>query len=410
MFFPYPVIEQLTPAQVESWERHFAGGGHERARNLEEGIWRRTQDPANAEQSGWSEDNQGRRRVVHYRYEYNLNHVFPVPRLVLDNLYLAVSFTAPAEEIAEYRQSIGQWLADGHWRDKGDVWAKGDLRFGLAEYDEHPQDERAGRATPEGFRSLDVTFITDEYAVPRTVRNLPWDVLRGGMRVKERRGNPSYAPDLSVLAELLPFQVEVGCGTSIEAGIPPLHFLHEVYRVTDRRDNALTQSHAFTMRPGDDALVREMLVSADLKAPDLVAMFRSCFVARPTAAHRALKALHDAGALVGPVITHNFDTLSARAGLEECFVRRYDQKEPPVPLLPESKALLVIGLHADRRAVQKRARAEGKKIVFLDTEGLEENGVFKEYPVEGAREGDVVVRREAIPALTELCELLGVTI
>ncbi|MFD4911561.1 hypothetical protein [Kitasatospora purpeofusca] len=95
----------------------------------------------------------------------------------------------------------------------------------------------------------------------------------------------------------------------------------------------------------------------------------------------------------------NFDTLSARAGLEECFVRRYDQKVPPVPLLKESRALLVVGLHADRRAVQKRARAAGKQIVFLDPEGLEENGAFKEYLVEGAREGDVIVRRCATEAL-----------
>ncbi|MFE4519368.1 hypothetical protein ACFRMQ_34900 [Kitasatospora sp. NPDC056783] len=255
MFFPYPVIEQLTEAQVRVRQEHFAGGGHERARNVEEGIWRRTQ-----------------------------------------------------------------------------------------------------------------------------------------------------------LKDLLPFQVEVGCGTSIEAGIPPLHFLHEVYRVTDRKDNALTQSHGFTMRPGDDALVREMLAGSDLKAPALVEMFRACFLARPTTAHRALKALHDSGAMIGPVITHNFDTLSARAGLEECFVRRYDQKIPPVPLLPEARALLVIGLHADRRAVQERARAQGKRIVFLDPEGLMEDGVFKEYPVEGAREGDVVVRREAIPALAELCALLEIPI
>ncbi|WP_405795282.1 hypothetical protein [Streptomyces sp. NBC_01506] len=47
-------------------------------------------------------------------------------------------------------------------------------------------------------------------------------------------------------------------------------------------------------------------------------------------------------------------------------------------------------------------------IRFVDPEGLLENGVFKEYPIEGAREGDVVVRQEAIPALERLRELLNV--
>ncbi|MFG2843489.1 hypothetical protein ACGF12_09980 [Kitasatospora sp. NPDC048296] len=153
-----------------------------------------------------------------------------------------------------------------------------------------------------------------------------------------------------------------------------------------------------------------MLLGADTKAPDLVTMFRACFLAEPTPAHHALKALHAAGHMVGPVITHNFDTLPARAGLHEVFVRRYDQKIPPVPLLPEARSLLVVGLHADRRAVQQRARETGMRIFFVDPEGLVENGAFKPYPIEGARTGDVVVRQLAIPALLRLCELLNVTV
>ncbi|MDH6707379.1 hypothetical protein P3T27_004116 [Kitasatospora sp. MAA19] len=302
------------------------------------------------------------------------------------------------------------WLDQGTWRSQGDgVWAKGDLRVTVTEYDDHPQDERAGRPTPAGFRSVDLRFVSEDFKVPRTVRNLPWDVLAGGMRIKDRRGEPTIAPDLTPILDFLPFQVEVGCGTSIEAGIPPLHYLHEVYRVTDRRDNTLTPSHAFTLSPEADTLIPEMLLSADTKAPDLVAMFRACFLAEPTAAHHALKALHTAGYLVGPVITHNFDALSARAGLPEVFVRRYDQKIPPVPLLPEARALLVVGLHADRRAVQQRAREMGMRIFYVDPEGLVENGTFKPYPIEGARTGDVVVRQAAIPALLRLCELLNVT-
>jgi hypothetical protein len=408
MFLPYPVVEQLSPQQVTTWEKHFAGNNHERPRAIEEGIWRRTQEPTNAQQSGWHADGSGRRRVVHYRYHYSLDYTFPVPRLALSDLYLFHSLTAPAAEIGAYRRDIADWLEQGRWREKIGVWRRGDLLATFTEYDEHPQDERAGRDTPAGFRSLDVSFTSEDFHIARTVRNLPWDVLVGGMRVKDQRGNPTIAEDLSGLLDYLPFQVEAGCGTSIEAGIPPLHFLHEVYRVTARTDNALTQSHPFILSPMTDTLVREMLTDPAGKAPDLVSMFKACFLAGPTPAHRALKALHDAGHMVGPVITHNFDVLSARAGLPECFVRRYDQKIPPVPLLDEAKALLVIGLHADRRAVQARAREKRMKIFYVDPEGLEENGAFKEYPIEGAREGDVVVRKEAIPALGRLCELLNV--
>ncbi|MGV9317624.1 hypothetical protein [Streptomyces sp. NPDC003660] len=77
----------------------------------------------------------------------------------------------------------------------------------------------------------------------------------------------------------------------------------------------------------------------------------------------------------GPVLQHNFDLLAARAGLAECFVRRYDQKIPPVPLLAEAR---------------------------------EEFGRYLPYPLEGPQDGDVVVRAEATPALVELCRQLGV--
>lgn len=411
MFFPHPVIEQLDDAQVATWEKHFAGAGHERPRAIEEGIWRRTQDPANAVQSGWSEDEQSRRRIVHYRYRYDLDYTFPVPRLVLAELYLYTSVLAPEAEIGEYRANVRSWLAEGGWRQVDDaVWSKGDLRVTVTAYDTHPQDERASRETPPGFCSLDVVFVSEDFTVTRTVRQMPWTVLAGGIRIKDQRGTPTYTDDLSELSKYLPFQVEIGCGTSVEAGVPPLHFLHRVYRVTERTDNIMKQTHPFVLSPQKDTLVREMLLDATAKADELVEMFRVSFLAEPTAAHHALKALHDAGHLVGPVLQHNFDLLAARAGLDEWFLRRYDQKIPPVPFRPEAKALLVIGLHADRRSVERRARERGMKVFFVDTEGLEEFGEYMPYPLEGPQDGDVIVKAGAIPTLAELCRQLGVTI
>ncbi|MFJ2906232.1 MULTISPECIES: hypothetical protein [unclassified Streptomyces] len=409
MFLPHPVIEQLDDAQVATWEKHFAGAGHERPRAIEEGIWRRTQDPANALQSGWTEDEHGRRRVVHYRYRYDLDFSFPVPRLVLADLYLYTSVLGPISEIDEYRDNVHAWLAEGRWRQIDDtMWAKGDLRVSVVPYGSHPQDERASRTTPAGFGSLDVVFVSEDFVVTRTVRQLPWNVLAGGIRIKDERGNPTYADDLSELKNFLPFQVEIGCGTSVEAGVPPLHFLHQAYRVTEQIDNVTKGMHPFVLSPQKDTLVREMLLDATGKADELVTMVRTSFLAEPTAAHRALKALHDAGHFVGPVLQHNFDLLAARAGLEECFVRRYDQKIPPVPFLPEAKALLVVGLHADRRSVQRRARERDMKVFYVDTEGLEEFGTYMPYPLEGPQDGDVIVKAEAIPTLVELCHQLGV--
>ncbi|MFI9311334.1 hypothetical protein [Streptomyces triculaminicus] len=414
MFLPHPVIDSLTPDQIRVWNAHFAPeAGEQRRPAIEEGVWRRTQDPANAEQSGWRQDESGRRRVVHYRLHYGLDRTQPVERLVLEELYLYVSWLAPADEIAGHRREVEKWLTDGRWKPTGDEdesWRRGDLHATIAAYTLHPQDERAGRDTPEGFTSVDVTIRSEDYSIARAVRNLPWDVLAGGMRVKEQRGDPAYADDLSGLLEHLPFVVEAGCGMSIEAGIPPLHWLHEVYRVTARAGNDLTQGYAFTLTPASDVLVKEVLTDTVRKVDDMVFMFRALFITEPTSGHRALKALHDAGHMVGPVATHNFDRLFARAELQEAFMRRYDQRTPHMPFPDDAQALLVIGLHADRREVQARARERGLKVFYLDTEGVTENGVHKEYLIEGARAGDVVVRSEATPALLHLAKLLNVNV
>lgn len=91
-------------------------------------------------------------------------------------------------------------------------------------------------------------------------------------------------------------------------------------------------------------------------------------------------------------------------------MRRYDQRTPHMPFPDDAKALLVIGLHADRRAVQARARKLGLKVFYLDTEGVIEHGVHRPYLIEGAREGDVVVRSGATPALLHLAQLLNVNV
>jgi hypothetical protein len=413
VLLPYPVIDPLTPEQSRVWVEYFSPETCGRRPSIEEGIWRRTQDRCNAEQSGWTEDENGRRRVVHYRLHYDLDQAQPLNRLVLTELYLYVSWLAPANEVAAHRHDLEKWLTEGRWRPADDDdrrWRRGDLYVTIAERAVHPQDERADRATPKGFTSIDVTVQSVDYVLPRASRNLPWDVLAGGMRVKEKRGIPQYAADLSGLLEYLPFVVEAGCGTSIEAGIQPLHWLHEVYRVTARQGNDLTQGYAFTMTPAADVLMQEILTDTERKVGDMVSMFRTLIEAEPTEAHRVLKSLYDAGHAIGPVATHNFDRLFARAGIPEAFMRRFDQKTPHMAYPEGAKALLVIGLHADRRDVQKRARERGLRIFYVDPEGITENGAHKEYLIEGAREGDVIVRSAAIPALRRLAELLTLEI
>ncbi|GAB2583726.1 hypothetical protein GCM10027168_15660 [Streptomyces capparidis] len=406
MDIPYIVIDQLTPQQLREWNAHF--GDADRPRYIEEGIWRRTQEKATARQSGWTCDDDARRRVIHYRYRYDLVPTTAAPAIGLTDLYLYHSVSAPSGEITEHEKAVHDALVTGGWRPTptGTMWTRRDLRCRITPHNTHPQDIAVGRRLPRHYRSLDVQITSVGYTPPPFIRQRPWNVLASGIRQKDRRGTPTLVHDLSTLADHLPFQAEIGCGTSVEADIPPLHRLHEIYRVTDRQDDD-PREHRFTLLPATDPLLHEVLTEPEEKADELTEMFRSCFLADPTPAMHALKTLHDAGHMVGPVITHNFDVLAARAGLDECFVRRYDQMVPDVEFADGAKALLVIGLHADRRKVQARARERGMRIVYLDPEGFWNNGTFMPYPLEGPQDGDLVCRKPAGKGLPELVTLLA---
>lgn len=397
MKFPY-VVCPLDDQLVRRWQKHYEMPSG-RNLKLEEGLWRRTQDPRNAEESGWRGLDDCRRRLFHYRYTYDLVDRGSEKALGLVSLYIMYCITYPRDEVAGVRAAIDRSLSEGGWRRRSEqsVWECGSLEAELLDFERHPKDLEVGARLPGGYCSLEVTIRSRGEASGPVERNMPWDVLRRGMRVKDRREEPELIPDLGLLERFLPFHVEVGCGLSMESGIPPLHYLHDLYRVSNRSDNT------FVLGEDDDVIPR-LLASPKAALRDLTHMYRSCFLAEPSAAHRDLKTLADRGLLVGPVMTNNVDALLARTGLRELHLRRYDQDIPHVDFDPRAKALVVIGSHADRRRVQRRARDKGLQVFFIDPEGYWENDRFTPYPLEGARSTDCLCHSAAGPVLRALVE------
>ncbi|WP_199743028.1 SIR2 family protein [Nocardia stercoris] len=390
------VVAQLDPELVRRWNVNYASG-QDRRWDVEEGLWRRTQHPDNATESGWTGPDDARRRILHYRYRFDVYNGV----LRLADFYLLMSVAAPAEELVRRTTAVMAALESGSWTPAGgQSWSRGNLVCRYRTYGAHPRDIDSGRTLPDSYRCADLMIRSDRFVPDDALDALPWQVLDGGMRAKDQRGAPRLVPDLASLTEYLPFQVEVGCGMSMEAGVPALHRLHEIYQVTDR------ESGAFVLRPDEDSFAAWLLADPDSAMPTLTDMFYRCLLAEPTAGYRALRALAEAGHLVGPVITNNFDGLAVRAGLQQCYVRRYDEAVPPVPWEPSARSLLVVGSHADRRKVQERARKRGLKVFYLDPEGYWEKGQFVSYPIEGVRDSEVLCRRPAGAALTELAALL----
>lgn len=406
MKMPTPILSSLSKEYMERWTQYYVQPS-DRKRTQEEGIWRRTQTPYNAEESGWTCPSDQRRRIVHYLNDFDAIQYDEQMALVISRIYLYYSLSLPCDEIEFDRIRLFDALAQGGWKNLSSeheqtVWKYGDLLCTTVEWEIHPEDRRANRLLPYNYQSLDVIIQTPE--VGNVLPLLPWEVLSKGMRVKDVRGQPLEVNDLSVLYELQPFHVEIGCGASIEAGVPALNYLHDLYRVTDRNTGQ------FIFGGQHDDLIPRLLCHPTLEVPRLGEMFSSAFTAELTIAHRALRLLFEKGYIVGPIMTNNFDGLIHRCGLPELFLRRYDEIVPSVQFDDRARSILVIGSHADRRRVQERARAKGLQVVFLDTEGYWDDGDFVSYPLEGPQNTDILCRKSATEGLVDLCKGFGIQV
>jgi hypothetical protein len=244
--------------------------------------------------------------------------------------------------------------------------------------------------------------VTDGYRLPGGWAERPWHVFYDvGLRRVLPRGKPRLI-EPEEIADYLPAQLELGCGPSIEAGIPHLSNLHRIYGVSH-------SDYRFVYRVEHDAVI-QILASPEAKYREMTDMYRACMVAGETDFYRAISDLSRRGMLVGPVITNNFDCQCADLGLPEISLRRYDW-EPYYPTIshdPRARSLLVVGVHADRRLVQMRARERGLKVVFVDPEEyVSPDGTKIHYPVEAPQDEDLFVRATAHDAFTRVHRALS---
>ncbi len=403
MKFPVVVEHDLTDRQIERYRRHIDSDESGWHRRFTESIWRRHQHPSNARLSGWQSDADRKKRLVHFYDEYGLEG----RNFVLRHAYLHLILSLPREHVDEYRAAIAAGLAEGGWRREAaaapeERWRRGSLTAVLCHRPAHPEELAHDDPRPEGHASLDVVVRSDGYALPADWARRPWEVFyRVGLRKKLQREEPRMV-DAAALAEHLPAQVELGCGPSIEAGIPHLSTLHRIYGVS-RAD------YSFIFRAADDGLLT-LFRDPETKFREMTEIYRACLVATPTPFYRRLEDLWRRGLLVGPVVTNNFDCQCADLGLPEISLRRYDWGPyyPTIVHDPRARSLLVIGVHADRRLVQMRARAQGLRVLFIDPEAyVAPDGSAIPYPVEAPQRDDLFVRATADAAFAELHRELG---
>lgn len=397
MKFPFTLIPDLTDAQLERYRRHVDSDESGWHRRFTESIWRRHQHPSNARLSGWTGPDDKKRRLLHFFDEYGVEG----RAFVLRHAYLVMNVTLPREHVDEYEHTIHEGLKLGGWEARGGRFVRGDLEATLTRRAVHPMDVARQNALPAHFENLDVVVKTASYRPPDGWAERPWRVFFDvGLRKTLTRQQPTLI-EPERLAEFFPAQLELGCGPSIEAGIPHLSTLHRIYGVSKA-------DYGFIFRAEHDGLL-SLFKDPEAKYREMTDIYRACLVAGSTEFYSVLQRLHREGHLVGPVITNNFDSQCAVLGLPEVSLRRYDWGPyyPTIDYDRRAKSLLVVGVHADRRLVQLRARERGLTVVFVDPEAyIAPDGSQIPYPVEAPQAADFFVRATAKEAFTRLSRVV----
>ena len=250
-------------------------------------------------------------------------------------------------------------------------------------YERHPFDTRV----PHGD-DFHLDFLARAGHVPAQAYPTPWNVLASGFRTIDDTEPPQRDDNADHFLHHAPYHAEIGSGLSMEAGIPPLARLHQLFGVQDSHGRSLFDlgdlAHTFAEDPLN-------------AVPALTQQFLADFYSQPTGAHRILADLIAQGVVIAPVLSHNFDSLLERAGIPTVRLRRFDLIIPPVSFSSRARGHLVIGSHADRRLVRQRARHRGIVVYFIDPETLL-RGEDK-YVLEGTRRDDLHCRRSATQAL-----------
>jgi hypothetical protein len=244
----------------------------------------------------------------------------------------------------------------------------------------HPVDELDGRQFPKGYENASFTFSFNDNAIPGAYANLPWEVLRSGIRAKDPPTAPKILNSLSEAGDIFPAHVEIGCGPSVGCGVPPLCDLHGIFKVTNHGDGR------FILGTGmGDTLIGELLSSPYSFLGKACGFFVRLVEARPNAFFQSLKRMVSKGLVIEPIFTNNFDRLLAASGLQSHFLRRYDESNiiPDIQFDNGAKSLIVVGVHADRRKLWAAARKNGMTVLHIDPETYSVCGKKVAYPIEG---------------------------
>lgn len=369
MKLPLVLEPSLGPEEVRNFHSRIV------PHSPNETIWGRHQLSQNRQLSKWRSSGDRRKRSLHVVDEFTLVGT----AFCLKSCYLAFSICNTRDRVEEYRQAFEEAQLVGGWHNG----ERGDLRV-----------DCACRAVDEEYWSFAATVCSRDFPVTPALMERPERVFQFGVRKPKPRGKPEYVSPADLL-RWLPCQLMVGSGPSLEAGVSPLHSLHEIYGVCKH-------DYEFIFDAAEDGVVG-FLARPEEKYREALQIYIRILKAPLTEFHRVVARMAQQGLVIPPVISTNFDALVASAGVREESVRSFapERVYPQVSFAAGIRSLWVVGYHADRRFILEQARARGLKVVFIDPEHY----AGEDYPLEAPQDGDLILRASATEAFRRLAEL-----
>jgi hypothetical protein len=377
-------LSEITAQQKEIFNKYFCD---ETKLFHFEGMWLRNQRKENAQQSDWLDESTTRRRYIHFYDSYITKTIGDQHFLSLKDAYIYVTNTLPKNEIVEYKNRILNALKlQNYIETNSNIYQKDGFEVLLFEYKNHPKNLEYNVEFPENYISFDIVFRTKNFEYEPHYNRM-WKHSTKMFRIREKRETPQYETDLKALKQFLPAQIETGCGPSIEANIPPLYTMHELYKVQNH------ESGKFYFSKQDD-LMENIILNPEKMYKQFAHVPLSCLRAQHTEAYKFFDKAYKSGLFMGTVYNNNFDRLVKRFDIDEIVLRVYDKDKylPNITFDKNAKSLICFGCHADRRQVQKQAREQGLKVIFVNPEGFYNKDKFEPYPLEAPKNQDIIYK------------------
>ncbi len=376
--------EPLHLGWSQRWNIQFRSHGMD----YDEGAWIRTQEKENKEESGWKNKNDARRRMLFFRHHYGIENSF----FGLKESFIFLHYTLPREEFISFFQK-NNYFSLFKKKENFLIPLKEDFILEVNFYLHKEFDKRYQYSFPENYEGVNFIFRTKnilERSVKENIQRL-WEIKKKGIR---RRDIPENGKKIRV-EDILPYfpaHFEVGAGASIDAGIPPLHYLHKVYGI-----RKLQKKNFFSFRIEEDSLLQELIFDTFSFFQKATKIHFTSLFARPNLFWKFLGKLKEKNLLFEPIYTNNFDGFHNLFNVKGKYVRRLSATDVAenISFHPDARSLFVVGVHADRRKIEEKARKSGLQIIYVDPESFIENGKTMEYKLESIKKDDFHLKMTA---------------